>query len=93
MTISDRDATQQAPNKTGAARLKDADGGAGPRTFPALPSVGSVHISLPRRMHCSTCGQSYSSERIQRGSIHRGCNASPNGRYAMKASKPSAEAE
>lgn len=85
MTISHRDATQEAPNKTGAPRSKAVDAGAGPRTFPVGPAVGSVHICLPRLVHCSGCGGTYSSPRHMKGSKHKACKASPAGRFGMAA--------
>lgn len=85
MTISHRDATQEAPNKTSAPRSKDVDGGAGPRTFPGEPSVGSVHICAPRRHQCSSCGGTYSSPRHMKGSLHAACKGSPAGRFGMPA--------
>jgi hypothetical protein len=78
MTISHRDAMQEAPNKTGALHVT-AEGK--PDRTQAAPV--SVHICPPRRMSCSTCGVMWSSPRIQAGSIHKACTASPNGRFGM----------
>jgi hypothetical protein len=69
---------QEAPNKTGVLHVT-ADGQPD-RTQAAFVSV---RISLPRRMSCSTCGTMWSSPRIQAGSIHKACTASPNGRFGM----------
>jgi hypothetical protein len=92
MTISHRDATQEAPNKTSAPRKMDVYGGAGPRTFPGGPSDGSVHICPPRKLHCSGCGGTYSSPRHMKGSYHRACKASPAGRFNMPAWRSTPEA-
>ena len=79
MTISHRDATQEAPQNTGAPR--EMAHGQPDRT----QADGSVHICLPRRLQCSCGGGSYSSPRHMKGSYHKACTGSPAGRFGMPA--------
>ncbi len=50
---------------------------------PARSTTAALHDKRIKRYPCSTCGQQWSSPRVQKGTRHRGCKGSPDGFFGI----------